>query len=71
MNALLKKEQATKSLPARLAIVKQAEVIAAKDAPIIPYFQGGNIAVAHSNVHGLLQTLDPTLYMRFWLLSKS
>jgi peptide/nickel transport system substrate-binding protein len=71
MDALLKKEQAAKSLPARLAIVKQAQVLAAKDAPIVPYFQAGNIAVAHRNVHGLLATLDPTLYMRFWLLSKS
>jgi peptide/nickel transport system substrate-binding protein len=71
MDALLKKEQGTKSLPARLALVKKAQVIAAQDAPIIPYFQAGNIAVAKSNVHGLPTTLDPTLYMRFWLLSKS
>ena len=71
MDALLKKEQGTKSLPARLAIVKQAQVIAATDAPIVPYFQAGNIAVSKSNVHGLETTLDPTLHMRFWLLSKS
>ena len=46
-------------------------MIAAQDAVDIPYYQAGTIAVSKSNVQGLDTTLDPTLYMRFWLLSKS
>jgi peptide/nickel transport system substrate-binding protein len=71
MDALLKKEQGTKSLKKRLAIVKQAEALAAKDVPIIPYWQGSMIAVARNYVKGVDKTLDPTFIMRFWLISKT
>jgi len=71
MDALLKKEQGTKSLPARLAIVKQAQALAAQDVPIIPYWQGAMIAVSKTSVHGVDTTLDPTFIMRFYLISKS
>ena len=70
MDGLLKREQGTKSLPARLGIVRQAQVLAAKDAPIIPYYQGAMIAVSKGNVKGIDSTLDPTFIMRFWLISK-
>jgi peptide/nickel transport system substrate-binding protein len=71
MDALLNKEQGTKSLVKRLAIVKQAETLAAKDVPIVPYWQGKMIAVSRNNVKGIDKTLDPTFIMRFWLISKS
>jgi peptide/nickel transport system substrate-binding protein len=71
MDAILKREQGARTLGARLAAVRQAQVLAAKDAPIIPYWQGAMLAVAHTNVHGIPSTLDPTYIMRFWLLSKS
>jgi peptide/nickel transport system substrate-binding protein len=70
MDALAIKEGAAKTTAARLAIVKQMQMLAAKDAPIIPYWQGSMIAVSRSNVKGLDKTLDPTFIMRFWLLSK-
>ncbi len=71
MDALLKKEQGSKSATQRLKIVKQAQVLAANDVPIIPYWQGKMIAVGRSNVHGIDSTLDPTFIFRFWLVSKS
>jgi peptide/nickel transport system substrate-binding protein len=71
MTALIAKEQAAKTTPARLAIIKQAQLLAAKDVPIIPYWQGKMIAVSKSNVQGIDSTLDPTFIMRFWLISKS
>jgi peptide/nickel transport system substrate-binding protein len=70
MNSTLAKEQATKSLPKRIALIKAAQAIAAKDAPIIPYWQGAMIAVSRSNVKNVQKTLDPTFIMRFWLISK-
>ncbi|HEY7017182.1 MAG TPA: ABC transporter substrate-binding protein [Gaiellaceae bacterium] len=70
MNSLLAKAQGQTG-SARIASIKQAQSIAAKDAPIIPYYQGNMIAVASPDVKGIDETLDPTFIMRFWLLSKS
>ncbi len=71
MDAILTKEKSAKTTAERLAFVKQAQTLAAKDVPIIPYWQGAMLAVARSNVQGIPATLDPTYIMRFWALSKS
>ena len=71
MNSLLAKEQGTKSVSARDDVMGQAQQLAAKDAPIIPYWQGSMISVSSKDVQGIDDTLDPTFIMRFWLLSKS
>ena len=71
MTALLTKEEGAKSTASRIATLKQIQTLAAKDVPIIPYWQGAMIAVGRSNVHGIDSTLDPTFIMRFWLISKS
>jgi peptide/nickel transport system substrate-binding protein len=70
MNKLILKEQNSETTGARLAVIKQAQLLAAKDAPIIPYWQGKMIAVSKSGVKSIDQTLDPTFIMRFWLISK-
>jgi peptide/nickel transport system substrate-binding protein len=71
MTALINKETGAKSTAARLAVIRQAQLLAARDVPIIPYWQGKMIALGRSNVHGIQRTLDPTFIMRFWLISKS
>jgi peptide/nickel transport system substrate-binding protein len=71
MNALIKKEYAARTTPARLAAIRAAEVLSAKDVPIVPYWQGEMIAVSRKNVRGIDRTLDAAFNMRFWLLSKS
>jgi peptide/nickel transport system substrate-binding protein len=71
MTALILKEQAAESPAQRFGVIKQAQLLAAKDVPIIPYWQGKMIAVTRSNVHGVDKTLDPTFIMRFWVISKS
>jgi peptide/nickel transport system substrate-binding protein len=71
MDAILKNEEGAKTTAARLKYVVQAQTLAAKDVPIIPYWQGEMQAVARSNIQGIQATLDPTYLMRFWLLSKS
>ena len=70
MNSLLTKEQATRVTAKRLALMRSAQTLAAKDAPIIPYWQGAMIAVSRNNVKNIPKTLDPTFIMRFWLISK-
>jgi peptide/nickel transport system substrate-binding protein len=71
MDAILKNEQGAKTPAQRLGFIKQAQTLAAKDAPIIPYWQGAMLAVAKTNISGIPGTLDPTYIMRFWELSKS
>ena len=71
MDKLLKNEQGAKTTAQRLGFVTQAQALAAKDAPIIPYWQGAMLAVGRSNVQGIQGTLDPTYLMRFWELTKS
>ena len=71
MQALIKLELAAKSFTARNAVLRRIQALAATDVPIIPVWQGRMIAVARSNVHGIPTTLNPTVYMRFWKLSKS
>jgi peptide/nickel transport system substrate-binding protein len=71
MDAILKKEQGAKTTAQRLTFVQQAQTLAAKDAPIIPYWQGAMLAVGRSNIQGIQSTLDPTYLMRFWELTKS
>jgi peptide/nickel transport system substrate-binding protein len=71
MESIIKKELGAKSLAQRIGYIKQAELLAAKDVPIIPYWQQAMIAVGRNNVHGIPSTLDPTVIMRFWKISKS
>jgi peptide/nickel transport system substrate-binding protein len=70
MDALLAK-QAGATGAKRPALLQQAQMLAAKDVPVVPYWQGLMIAVSHPNVHGIDSTLDSSFIMRFWLLSKS
>jgi peptide/nickel transport system substrate-binding protein len=71
MDALLSQEKAQFVPAKRYAILAKIQMLAAKDAPIIPYWQGSMIAVTRNNVHGITQTLDASFLMRFWLISKS
>ena len=71
MDALIKQELAAKTTAKRLAVVRQIQVLAAKDVPIIPYWQAKMIAVGRTNVQGIPSTLDAAFIMRFWKLSKS
>jgi peptide/nickel transport system substrate-binding protein len=70
MNRLIKAEYAARSTPARLAVIRAAQVQAAKEVPIIPYWQGKMVAVSRSNVKGIDGTLDAAFLMRFWEISK-
>jgi peptide/nickel transport system substrate-binding protein len=71
MEALIKKELASKTLAQRLAVIRQIQLLAARDVPIVPYWQQAMLAVGRNNVRGIPATLDPTVILRFWQLSKS
>jgi peptide/nickel transport system substrate-binding protein len=71
MEALIRAELGAKSNARRNAILRQIQTLAAQDVPIVPVWQGKMIAVSRNNVRGIPGTLDPTVIMRFWKLSKS
>jgi peptide/nickel transport system substrate-binding protein len=71
MTKLIAKERGAKTTAIRLATIRSMQALAARQLPTIPVWQGNQIAVARSNIHGVPSTLDAAYYMRFWLLSKS
>lgn len=71
MNRILSKEKAARTTAARMKYVREAQMLAARDVPIIPYFQQAMVVVARDDVHGIDKTLDTSFLMRFWLLGKS
>ncbi|HEU5263194.1 MAG TPA: ABC transporter substrate-binding protein, partial [Gaiellaceae bacterium] len=71
MTRLLNQEQAAATTARRVAIIRQIQVLAAADVPIVPVWQGNMVAPARSNVRGIPSTLDAAFIMRYWKLSKS
>jgi peptide/nickel transport system substrate-binding protein len=71
VDSLLKDEEATQDQTKRIADFKKIQEISVKDAPVIPYWQGQQIAITHGSVSGISDTLTPDYIFRFWLLGKS
>jgi peptide/nickel transport system substrate-binding protein len=66
----LDKELATDDEDAR---VKQFEIVQdeqAKDVPVIPLWEGKQIAAIRDGVQGVEKTFDPAFQFRFWLVTK-
>jgi peptide/nickel transport system substrate-binding protein len=47
------------------------QTILAHDVPVIPIWQGGQVAAVRNGVTGVASTLDPSYTFRFWLIGKS
>jgi peptide/nickel transport system substrate-binding protein len=71
VDTLIAQEVAATDQNTRNQIFAQIQQLTAQDAPLIPVWQGGNIGVAHNNVTGVKDTLDPSYIFRFWLVGKS
>jgi peptide/nickel transport system substrate-binding protein len=70
VNSLLDKEIGETDETARNEEIGQLQDIVAEDVPLIPSWNGQNVAVANSSMTGVLDTLDPTYIFRFWMISK-
>jgi len=70
VNALLDQEIGETDETARNEQISQLQDIVAEDVPLIPSWNGQNVAVANSSMQGVLDTLDPTYIFRFWMISK-
>src|SRR3954464_7572686 len=71
VDSLLKKEQGTRDQAVREDAFKKIQEVTVGDAPVIPYWQGQQIAIPHGSVSGVQDTLKPDYIFRFWLLGKS
>ena len=70
VNTLLDQELGETDEAARDELIGQLQDITAEDVPLIPSWNGQNVAVATSAMEGVADTLDPTYIFRFWMISK-
>ncbi len=71
VNKLLDQELAETDTAAREEIIGQLQDIVAEDVPLVPSWNGQNVAVAREGMEGVEETLDPTYIFRFWGISKN
>ncbi|MCW2796655.1 ABC transporter substrate-binding protein [Nocardioides sp.] len=71
VNTLLDQELGETDEAARNDEIGQLQDIVAEDVPLIPSWNGQNVAVASKSMSGVADTLDPTYIFRFWMISKS
>lgn len=71
VNKLLSAELAETDVDKRNEIIGQIQDITAQDIPLIPSWNGKNVAVALDGVEGVKETLDPTYIFRLWTIKKS
>ena len=71
VNQLLDEELAETDTASREELIGQIQDIVAEDVPLIPSWNGQNVAVASTEMEGVEETLDPTYIFRFWVISKN
>jgi peptide/nickel transport system substrate-binding protein len=71
VNRLLDQELAETDEAQREEIFGQLQDIVAEDVPLVPSWNGENVAVAGLDMEGVEETLDPTYIFRFWEITKS
>ena len=70
VNSLLDAELGETDEDTRNDDIGQLQDIVAEDVPLIPSWNGQNVAVATDAMSGVEETLDPTYIFRFWEISK-
>lgn len=65
------KEESTVKTPVRSAALAKIQSLTAQMLPVIPIWQGGQVAAVRNGVTGVQSTLDPSYTFRFWLVGKS
>ncbi|HVV76160.1 MAG TPA: ABC transporter substrate-binding protein [Mycobacteriales bacterium] len=68
---LISAEQAQTNNTKRLADFATMQTVLAQTVPVVPIWQGGQVAAVHSGITGVQQTLDPSYTFRFWMVGKS
>ena len=71
VDALLAHQKASTDQAKREDDFRQVQTIAAQDVPIIPLWQGKQIAAVRDGITGVDKTFDPSFQFRYWLIEKS
>ncbi len=71
VNDLLAQELGETDSGKREEMIGQLQDIVAEDVPLVPSWNGQNVAVARDGMEGVKETLDPTYIFRFWDISKN
>jgi peptide/nickel transport system substrate-binding protein len=71
VDALLTHQKASTDQAKREDDFRQVQTIAAQDVPIIPLWQGKQIAAVRDGITGVDKTFDPSFQFRYWLIEKS
>ena len=70
MDKLLADQQASTDQAKREEIFGQIQEIAAEEVPIIPIWQGKQVAAVREGITGVADTFDPSFQFRYWLIAK-
>lgn len=70
VNDLVAQQQGETDTAKREQIIGQLQDITAQDVPLIPSWNGKNVAVASKQMNGVKDTLDATYIFRLWSISK-
>jgi peptide/nickel transport system substrate-binding protein len=68
---LLAVEKASTDQTEREQAFQRIQEIGAEEVPIIPVWQGSQLAIVREGVTGVQDTLDPTYIFRYWGISKT
>ena len=71
VNKYIAEEEASTVQSVRNVAFAKLQTLTAEDAPLIPIWQGGQVAGVRDGVTGVLSTLDASYTFRFWLIGKS
>ena len=70
VNTLVAEQQGETDPAKREKIIGELQDITAADVPLIPSWNGKNVAVASKTMNGVKDTLDATYIFRLWAISK-
>ena len=70
VNGLLDEEIATDDAAAREEAFGKIQDIQAEDVPLIPLWEGKQVAAVREGVEGVDKTFDPAFQFRFWVVTK-
>jgi len=68
VDPLIAKEESTTAVAVRNAAFAKIQTYTAQGLPLIPLWQGGQVAAVRKGVTGVASTLDPSYTFRFWLI---
>jgi peptide/nickel transport system substrate-binding protein len=71
VNTYIAQEEASTVQSVRDTAFAKLQILTAEDAPLIPIWQGGQVAGVRDGVTGVKSTLDASYTFRYWLIGKS